>query len=147
MIEHLLTPLISEKFINDERYRNGHLRVINALPETRILGVHIPELKMLAKSIAKQDDALELITRFEQEFLKGDLCLEEKLVWGLLINAVKLPESVKLILLKAFIPAMDNFAVCEQSAVISSGLKTKMPFGSSRSHILCQIRSLMFVLP
>lgn len=125
MIEHLLTTLVSEKFINDERYRNGHLKVINALPGTRILGVHIPELKKLAKSIAKQDDAFELITRFEQEFLKGDLCLEEKLVWGLLINAVKLPESEKLVLLKAFIPAMDNWAVCDSICCNIKWIKDK----------------------
>ena len=48
MIEHLLTPLISQKFLDEERYRNGHLRVINAMDDVRILGVHIPQLKKLA---------------------------------------------------------------------------------------------------
>ena len=38
MIERLLTPLISQRFLEDERYRNGHLRVINALNDVRILG-------------------------------------------------------------------------------------------------------------
>ena len=64
MIENLLTPLISIRFLEDEHYRNGHLRVINALSDTRILGIHIPELK-------------------------------------------------KLTLLTAFVPAMDNWAVCD----------------------------------
>ena len=49
MIEHLLAPLISQRFLEDERYRNGHIRVINALDDVRILGVHIPQLKKLAK--------------------------------------------------------------------------------------------------
>ena len=49
MIEHLFTPLISQRFLLEERYRNGHLRVINALSDTVILGVHIPRLKKLAK--------------------------------------------------------------------------------------------------
>ena len=49
MIEHLLTPLISQRFLDEERYRSGHLRVINALDDVRILGVHIPQLKKLAK--------------------------------------------------------------------------------------------------
>lgn len=125
MIEHILTPLIPEKFLRDERYRNGHLRVINALPGTRILGVHIPELKKLAKSMARLEDAEELIARFENEFLYGELCLEEKLVWGLLINAVNLPESEKLTLLKAFLPAMDNWAVCDSICCNIKWIKDK----------------------
>ena len=32
MIEHLLTPLISERFLTEPRYREGHIRIINALP-------------------------------------------------------------------------------------------------------------------
>lgn len=38
MIDHLLQPLICERFIADARYRKGHLRVVNALPERRVLG-------------------------------------------------------------------------------------------------------------
>lgn len=38
MIDHLLQPLICERFIADARYRKGHLRVVNALPESQIWG-------------------------------------------------------------------------------------------------------------
>ena len=89
MIEHLLTPLISQRFLLDERYRNGHLRVINALSDTVILGVHIPRLKKLAKELSVKDDAILLIESFQREFKEGKLCFEEKLVWGLLINGYK----------------------------------------------------------
>ena len=113
MIERLLTPLISQRFLEDERYRNGHLRVINALNDVRILGVHIPELKKLAKELSKRPDAAELITLFEAESAASRLCFEEKLIWGLMINALNATEEHKLALLKAFVPVIDNWAVCD----------------------------------
>ena len=113
MIEHLLTPLISQRFLDEERYRNGHLRVINALDDVRILGVHIPELKKLAKELSRRPDATDLIASFEAESVKGTLCFEEKLVWGLIINALKSSQEHKLALLRTFVPAMDNWAVCD----------------------------------
>ena len=113
MIEHLLTPLISQRFLEDERYRTGHLRVINALDDARILGVHIPELKRLAKELSRSDNAAELISSFETESAAGSLCFEEKLVWGFMINALNASEEQKYAYLKAFVPAMDNWAVCD----------------------------------
>ena len=113
MIEHLLTPLISQRFLDEERYRNGHLRVINALDDVRILGVHIPQLKKLAKELSRRPDAADLIASFEAEYVQGTLCFEEKLAWGLMINALKATQEHKLALLKAFIPVMDNWAVCD----------------------------------
>ena len=113
MIEHLLTTLVSQRFLEDEHYRNGHLRVINALDGTKIIGVHIPELKKLAKDLSKQSDVLQLLASFEQEFLAGNLCFEEKIVWGLLINALNASEEHKYAYLSAFVPAMDNWAVCD----------------------------------
>ena len=113
MIEHLLTPLISQRFLEDERYRTGHIRVINALNDARILGVHIPELKKLAKELSRRSDVAELIASFEAEYAAGNLFFEEKLVWGLMINALKATEEHKLTLLRSFVPAMDNWAVCD----------------------------------
>ena len=113
MIKDLLKTLVCPRFLEDERYRNGHLRVINALSDTRILGVHIPELKKLAKDLSKRLDAIELMAYFEQEFRVGNLCFEEKIVWGLLINALNASEEQKYAYLRTFVPAMDNWAVCD----------------------------------
>ena len=33
MLDHLLQPLVCERFKSDARYREGHLRVVNVLPE------------------------------------------------------------------------------------------------------------------
>ena len=113
MIEHLLIPLISQRFLEDERYRNGHLRVINALDDSEIMGVHIPELKKLARDLSKRPDTEQLLASFEQEFHKDALFFEEKIVWGLLINALNTSEEQKYAYLRAFVPAMDNWAVCD----------------------------------
>ena len=113
MIEHLLTPLISKRFLEDEHYRNGHLRVINALEGTRIMGVHIPQLKNLAKELSRRSDAVTLLNSFVHELHVGSLCFEEKIIWGLLINAIKATEQQKYSFLRTFVPAMDNWAVCD----------------------------------
>ena len=113
MIQDLLNPLVCPRFLEDQRYRNGHLRVINSLSDTKILGVHIPELKKLAKDLSKRSDTADLLASFEQEFHKGSLCFEEKIVWGLLINALNASEEQKYAYLKAFVTAMDNWAVCD----------------------------------
>ena len=53
MIEEKLTPLINERFLNEEKYRQGHIRIINALPGRRILGLHLPEMKHIVTHTAK----------------------------------------------------------------------------------------------
>ena len=115
MIEERLTPLICERFIHDEKYRQGHIRIINALPERRILGLHLPEMKQVAKALAKQADAWDILHKFEQEHQtdRFRLTYEETLVWGLTINALKCPWEERLSLLKPYIPILDNWAVCD----------------------------------
>ena len=115
MIEERLTPLICERFIHDEKYRQGHIRIINALPERRILGLHLPEMRQVAKALAKQADAWDILHKFEQEHQtdRFRLTYEETLVWGLTINALKCLWEERLSLLKPYIPILDNWAVCD----------------------------------
>ena len=115
MIEERLTPLICERFIHDEKYRQGHIRIIHALPERRILGLHLPEMKQVAKALAKQADAWDILHKFEQEHQtdRFRLTYEETLVWGLTINALKCPWEERFLLLKPYIPILDNWAVCD----------------------------------
>lgn len=115
MIEKKLTPLISERFLNEEKYRQGHIRIINALPGRRILGLHLPEMKQVAKELAKQPDASTIIHAFKEEHAKDrfGLTYEETLIWGLTINALKCPLDERFQLLRTYIPALDNWAVCD----------------------------------
>ena len=115
MIEKRLIPLICERFLNDEKYRQGHIRIINALPGRRILGLHLPEMKQVAKELAKQADAREVLHSFEREHRKErfGLAYEETLVWGLTINALKCTPEERFSLLASYIPVLDNWAVCD----------------------------------
>ena len=112
MIEELLQPLVSEKFLKDAHYSEGHLRIINALPSRRVLGVHIPDIKKLARELFKQGNSAEIIHRFGQ-LTSTSLVYEEMLIWGFLINLQRLSLDERLELVARFVPAMDNWAVCD----------------------------------
>ena len=126
MIEHLLTPLVCERFRNDARYREGHLRVINALPARRVLGLHTPQMKQIARQLSREgypalsndgadtacSNGAGIISRFEAA-PNESLCYEETVIWGFLVNQEKCPLEKRLAMLKNYIPVLDNWAVCD----------------------------------
>lgn len=126
MIDHLLHPLICERFLTDAQYREGHLRVVNALPERRVLGLHSPEIKQVAKRLSREGgevvmpdgthrictNGAEVICAFEavpSEYL----CYEETVIWGYLINLKKCSLDDRLAMLGCYVPVLDNWAVCD----------------------------------
>lgn len=115
MIEELLAPLVSERFRTDERYRNGHIRIINALPGRRIIGVHTPEMKALAKKLSSREDCRDLVSAFAAEAASGrdKLSQEEMNVWGFMINRIKCPLEERLSMMDEYVPQIDNWAVCD----------------------------------
>ena len=126
MIISHLTPLISERFRTDTRYRDGHLRVVNALPSRQVLGLHAPEMKQAARQLSRLGGAVvfpngerkvcpggaEVIHDFET-VASDTLCYEETVVWGYLINLEKCSLSDRLKMLEKYVPVMDNWAVCD----------------------------------
>lgn len=126
MIEHLLLPLVCERFRGDPKYREGHLRVVNALPSRRVLGLHSPEIKQLAKQLSREGgniimpdgrhkvcaNGAEIIHAFET-VPAGSLCYEETVIWGLLINHEKCATAERLAMLDRYVPILDNWAVCD----------------------------------
>ena len=111
MITNILEPLVSERFRNDIHYRDGHLRVINALPSRQVLGLHTPEMKQVAKSLSK-NSGKEIIRSFECTPNKN-LCYEETLIWGFLINLERCSLDERFTMLNKYIPTLDNWAVCD----------------------------------
>ena len=82
MIEKILEQYIPERFVSDARYRRGHIRVINPLPGTRVLGLHIPDMRKAAAELTSSADrAAELIRQFEAA-PERSLYYEEYMVWG-----------------------------------------------------------------
>ena len=125
MIEHLLQPLVCDRFRNDARYREGHLRVVNALPGRKVLGLHVPEMKALAKQLSKNGAEVnmpcgkhpcgsgkEIISCF-RNVPPESLCYEETVIWGLLINLEKCSAEERFAMLSLYVPVMDNWAVCD----------------------------------
>ena len=126
MIFHLLQPLVCERFLTDARYREGHLRVVNALPERRVLGLHSPEIKQVAKRLSREGgevvmpdgthricvNGAEVIHAFEA-VPSESLCYEETVIWGYLINLEKCSFDERLAMLTRFVPVLDNWAVCD----------------------------------
>lgn len=128
MIEERLNPLICERFLREEKYRQGHIRIINALPGRRILGLHLPEMKQVAKELARQTDVLDVLRGFEKEHQadRFGLAYEETLVWGLTLNALKCKTEERLELLRRYVPVLDNWAVCD-SFCCNAKWALKMP--------------------
>lgn len=121
MIEELLTPYISERYKTDPKYREGHIRIINPLLGTEVLGLHMAEVKAVAKELAGAD--YDWLTRFRDN--APSLCQEEMLVWGLMINKLKLNLEDRLKALDDFIPHIQNWAVCD-SVVCDSKWAAKL---------------------
>lgn len=111
MITHILEPLVGERFRNDAHYRDGHLRVINALPSRRVLGLQTPEMKDVARSLSR-NGGIKIIRRFECT-PNESLCYEETVIWGFLINLEKCSIDERLSMLSKYIPTLDNWAVCD----------------------------------
>ena len=126
MIEHLLQPLICERFLTNARYREGHLRVVNALPERRVMGLYSPEIKQVAKRLSREGgkvvmpdgehricaNGAEVIRAFET-VLSESLGYEETVIWGYLINLEKCSLDERLAKLSRYVPVLDNWAVCD----------------------------------
>ena len=124
MIEQILRPYIPERFISDARYRRGHIRVINPLPGTRVLGLHIPDMRKAAAELTSSADrAAELIRQFEAA-PERSLYYEEYMVWGMMLNRMKMPLEERLDRLRAFVPHIDNWAVCDH---VCAGAKWARP--------------------
>lgn len=115
MIKDLLEPLVPERFRTEERYRNGQVRIINALPGREIQGVHTPEIRNLAKELAARENCRDILRGFEQEesSCRGSLTHEEMTVWGFMISYMKCSLDERLEYLRRYVPQIDNWAVCD----------------------------------
>lgn len=83
----------------DTQYRDFHKKLIPNVPEARILGVRIPQLRKLGKKLDKDDFAWDYY--------------EEVMLHGFYIGYKKLDFETRLTLLDEFIPRIDNWAVCD----------------------------------
>ena len=78
MIEEILIPYISGRFASEPSYREGHVRIVNPLPGVPVLGLHIPDMKKIAKELAAGDGMPAMLEGFETARLQGRACIMRK---------------------------------------------------------------------
>lgn len=110
--------------LRDEGYRDFHARLLPTVDPARIIGVRIPDLRRLAREVARDD---ELSSRFlsrlphryyEEDNLHGALlCLRIKDIDRLLAE------------LDRFLPHVDNWATCD---MLSPKLFARHPDAAER---------------
>lgn len=92
--------------LSDPTYRDFHVGLIpNISPET-ILGVRVPALRKLARELRGSAEAQEFMAALPHEYY------DENCLHGLLINDIK-DFGATVSALDAFLPYVDNWAVCD----------------------------------
>ena len=131
--ESYLMSFVPERFLTDEKYRRGHINILAPREGTRILGMHTPEMKLVAKQLVKSGEWERQLAQWSgreasstdnsggkagkagKRPLTGEngLTHEERMIWGLVIDYVKVPLEERLEMIEEFIPAVDNWAICD----------------------------------
>ncbi|MCR5713603.1 MAG: DNA alkylation repair protein [Bacteroidales bacterium] len=113
--ETYLKTFVPERFLSDERYRRGHIAILSAPAGTRILGMHTPEMKQVAKTLARGDFRPQLAQWASASPLTGadGLSHEERMIWGLVLDYARMPLQERLQQIALFLPCIDNWAICD----------------------------------
>lgn len=99
----------------DEKYKTFHEGLIPGVSVT--YGVRIPELRRMARTIIKKDPKGFLDAAAPDSY-------EEIMLQGMVIGGMRLPLEERLPLIEAFLPLIDNWAVCD---TFCSSFKLKNP--------------------
>lgn len=101
-----MNDIVIKRFfdLQDKKYQEFHSKLCPNIDN--IIGVRLPELRKIAKEIAKTD---------WQTFIKNvkNEYYEETMVEGLVIGYAKMDIDKKLEYIKTFVPKIDNWAVCD----------------------------------
>lgn len=89
----------------DSKYQEFHSALV---PGTEnILGVRIPQLRILAKEIAKREDWRIFVEATDTKFY------EETMLQGMVIGLAKMELDERMKYVSMFVPRIDNWAVCD----------------------------------
>lgn len=90
--------------LQDKKYQEFHSKLCPNVDD--IIGVRIPELRKIAKQIAKENPQ-EYLEKASKEYY------EERMLQGLVIGYMKASLEERLSYLDKFVPVIDNWAVCD----------------------------------
>lgn len=108
--EEVLGPLVCERYRTDAHYREGHIHIIAPAPGTEVIGLHTPEMKAVAMSIARRADLGGILDDWQAD---GALSHDERIIWGLVLDYMKCPVEERVRRIQAFLPVIDNWAICD----------------------------------
>lgn len=91
--------------LRDEKYRDFHKKLVPTVDETRIIGVHIPELRKYAKALAAEcgTEYLDLLPHHY---------IEENNLHAFIISGMK-DFDAAMRRTEQFLPYIDNWATCD----------------------------------
>ena len=97
---------IREKLLElqDKKYQKFHSKLCPNVED--IIGVRVPELRKIAKQIAKENPQ-EYLEKAPKEYY------EERMLQGFVIGYMKASLGERLTYLDEFVPIIDNWAVCD----------------------------------
>lgn len=96
--------------LKDDEYKKFTAALIPGIDLDKMLGVRIPTLRKLAAEMLKGD---QKNLRSYIESLGPDSLYEEKQLWGILIGKAKMEDAERMARYQAFVPVIDNWAVCD----------------------------------
>lgn len=100
-------PIVSRlRALADPKYAEFHRGLIPGTAPESVIGVRLPELRKLARELRGSAEAEEFMRRLPHEFY------DENCLHGLLINELR-DYGETLTALRAFLPYVDNWAVCD----------------------------------
>ncbi len=96
--------------LQDKEYKNFSANLIPGVDRGKMLGVRIPALRKLASELLKSDPS-RILSYIKS--LEKDCLYEEKLMWGILLSKLKISDEQRMEEYRAFVPVIDNWAVCD----------------------------------
>ena len=94
-------------------YREFNKKLLPGVED--VLGVRTPMLRRIAKDIVKCGPGSwpVYIAQVKAAWKKGETCHEERLLWGMVTGCCRQPWETVESLVRDFVPAIDNWAVCD----------------------------------
>lgn len=92
--------------LQDKEYALFQSKLTPSVAPDKFIGVRVPEVRKLAKEYAKSDEAAEFLKILPHEYY------DENMLHGLLVSEIKNYDQA-VSLTDAFLPYVDNWAVCD----------------------------------
>ncbi len=100
--------ILNELFkLQDVKYRDFQAKLMPTMNPENVIGVRTPELRKLAKQVAKREDVDEFLDSLPHKYF------DENQLHAFIISDIKDYEKC-LERLEAFLPYVDNWATCDQ---------------------------------